>query len=547
VKVTAGQPGGPENISYNSGTPGFMQKVYFDFIEALWDNPELAKYGRNEARKNHTRFNFETFESDAIENTSDQSAFIASQKTIIEDRVVQHYTDAAESVNFELDEATRSRGWGGAGIWYNRIAQINGAYVTGVMAVPAVSSFPTVMENVRTQKQQSDASSPACEMFEPNVAGDDKFRAWRTGDLNYSRILNSAHQFWTCDNESSANFFLDAAAAIFGLEGLISIRDSVTTYTPEIDESGGPLLDGDGDPVTTEQVYQIHPLAKLSALGRGLVESAVRNMMMAVGTSIGGGLLASLPQAGAGLQALSSMFVSLAVIGLSIGFITFYILPFLPFIYFFFAVGGWVKGIFEAMVGAPLWALAHLRIDGDGIPGKMALNGYFLIFEIFLRPILTVMGLIGGMAIFSALAAMLNEVFDLVVCNTGGVNLIDDGAAGGGLETSCQGQERSTIDIFFFTVMYAIILYMMAMASFKMITLVPNSILRWLGQSVSAFNDNAGDPAANLTSYAAIGGNQIGQQLAGGMTQLGRAVGTAGSGAFGLASGGGKAQQGGNN
>ena len=61
----------------------------------------------------------------------------------------------------------------------------------------------------------------------------------------------------------------------------------------------------------------------------------------------------------------------------------FYIIPFMPFIYFFFAVGTWVKAIFEAMVGVPLWALAHIRIDGQGLPGDAAMNGYYLLLEIF--------------------------------------------------------------------------------------------------------------------------------------------------------------------
>ena len=77
---------------------------------------------------------------------------------------------------------------------------------------------------------------------------------------------------------------------------------------------------------------------------------------------------------------------------------------------------------------------------------------------------------------------------------------------------------------------------MMALASFKMINLVPNSIIRWLGQNISAFNDNAGDPAGNLTSYAAIGGNQLGSKLAGGLTQGTQAIG-AGVGGLGRMAG----------
>ena len=54
----------------------------------------------------------------------------------------------------------------------------------------------------------------------------------------------------------------------------------------------------------------------------------------------------------------------------------------MPFIYFFFALAGWIKSIFEAVVAMPLRALAHLRIDGEGLPGPGATNGYFLLLEI---------------------------------------------------------------------------------------------------------------------------------------------------------------------
>jgi hypothetical protein len=362
------------------------------------------------------------------------------------------------------------------------------------------------MEHVQEQKKNADSAFDSCAAFDPNLADNENMKFDNAvHGFEWAQVLNLSYRYWTCDNvEEGGNFFMDAASAIFGLEGLLSIRDTAK--------------DADGN------VVQIHPLAKLSALGKGLIESAVRNMGFAVASSaLGGALNILAPQIGPGLMAASSMFVSIAVIGLSIGFITYYILPFLPFIYFFFALGGWVKGIFEAMVGAPLWALAHLRIDGEGLPGKMAMNGYFLIFEIFIRPILTVFGLIGGMAIFSAMAAILNEIFDLVVYNTANIDIAEK-----------DGYGRHIIDVFFFTVMYAIILYMMALSSFKMITLVPNSIIRWLGQSISSFNDNAGDPAGSLTSYAAIGGNQIGAQIAGGLTKGGEAMG-------GLAGGLGKA------
>ncbi len=497
VPMGEGNLGPNGGISFNPGEMGFLQGVYFSFILSLWEDEDLIEIGQNFA--NYYDRNAIAYEKP---QPSFQTEVISEHRTNIENQILAHYIAAASEAEFDIREETRQRGWGGAGIWYNRIAQINGGYTVATLDVPDISAFPIVMENVREQKENADGAFEACKAFNPNLA-DNNDVDLNGYDMKYAKIMDDSYQYWTCDNTfTTRNFIIDAISAVFGLEGLINIRDTIT----------GP----DGE------IVQIHPLAKLSALGKGLVESAVSSIGMGVAASGVGGLLSGLgyQAGGQAFIAASSMFVSIGVVGLSIGFITFYILPFLPFIYFFFAVGGWVKGIFEAMVGAPLWALAHLRIDGEGIPGKMAMNGYFLIFEIFLRPILIVFGLIGGMATFSIMATILNEVFDLVVLNTANVNLDGDEAA----------FSRHTIDVFFFTIMYAIILYMMAMASFKMINMVPNSIIRWLGQSISSFNDNAEDPAGSLTTYAALGGNQIGGKLAGGMTQGAQGIGSLGGG-----------------
>ncbi len=211
----------------------------------------------------------------------------------------------------------------------------------------------------------------------------------------------------------------------------------------------------------------------------------------------------------------ANFFISVAMMGLTVGFVLFYVVPFLPFIYFFFAVGGWIKGIFEAMVGAPLWALAHIRIDGHGMPGNAAVNGYFLIFEVFLRPILTVFGLLASISIFSALVEVLNSVFSIVTENVGGYDMESEFAATAATSTS--ENLRSKIDEFFFTVIYAIIVYLIAMSSFKLIDTIPNNILRWMGQSVATFGDQREDPAQGLVSKTTVGSQQSLSKIGGGL------------------------------
>ena len=213
--------------------------------------------------------------------------------------------------------------------------------------------------------------------------------------------------------------------------------------------------------------------------------------------------------------------------GIMIGFVLYYVIPLMPFIYFFFAVGGWIKAIFEAMVGVPLWALAHLRIDGNGLPGDAALGGYQLILEIFLRPILIVFGLLASIAIFAAQVQVLHEIWPLIVSNAAGYDMAPATAATGYNVNQTGGVSffRGAIDRFFFTVIYTIVVYMLGLSAFKMIDLVPNYILRWMGASISTFGDQAGDPAQNLVRNSFVGTQQITGQIGGAIGNLKQAAG----------------------
>src|SRR5690606_1446585 len=83
----------------------------------------------------------------------------------------------------------------------------------------------------------------------------------------------------------------------------------------------------------------VHPLAQLAGLGRSLMESATRNLGLALGSSslglgLGSASMTSLLGAVAG--AAPSFYITLAMIGLMMGFIMYYVVPFMPCLYFFF-------------------------------------------------------------------------------------------------------------------------------------------------------------------------------------------------------------------
>ena len=167
------------------------------------------------------------------------------------------------------------------------------------------------------------------------------------------------------------------------------------------------------------------------------------------------------------------------------------------------------------MVGLPLWALSLIRIDGDGPPGPNGMNGIWLVFEIFLRPIMTIFGLIAAVVIFSAMVRVMNEIWYLVISNLAGHEDPAKAAAKGAGSIEFY---RHPIDQFFYTILYTIVVYLIGTSCFKLIDAIPNQMLRWMGQSVQTFQENAGDPAQSV----------VRDLFAGTQTVMGQA-----SGAFG--------------
>lgn len=383
-------------------------------------------------------------------------------------------------------------GWGGAGIWYNKIAEMNGDITSAALNKPQITTMPKLMEYVCAENRQQNNNTSIKNCYEPNLAeGREVESKDRTSDA--AKAYSDIYDFWYKDPDSiTGNAIIDTINAILGTQSLFDMCKNA----------------------------DIHPLAQLSTLGKGLVEAAIRNLGYGVGLGIGSLIGGSF---GPALSAGSSFLTSIASISILMGFILFYIVPFMPFLYFLFAVGGWVKGLFEAMVGIPLWALAHIRIDGEGLPGDAANAGYFLIFEIFVRPILIVFGLLASLLIFSAMVKVLNEIFYLAVSNLSGFDPAGETLCGkklpeGGSTPPVGSIDyfRGPVDEFFFTIVYAILVYMIGMSSFKLIDMIPNQILRWMGAGVATFNDSAGEPAEGIVQKIAIGGGLL-SQVAGGV------------------------------
>ncbi len=437
---------------------------------------------------------------------------------------IQAAIDAARTtVQAEADWDTFEEryGWAGAGIWYNKVAQYNGTFFEAVYNLPVPIRYPEVMEWVRERRSEQEEQVHARDRYRPYRLGGDvenplgmvEFKD--QGELYIAQALHYVQTMWAgAYVKSDDSAILDYVQLVFGAAGLFNMRRNI--------EAG------------------VHPLAALVGIGSAMIQSTVINIGAgALGGALGGiGYMTGSDVIKSLGAAISKVSFQIALLGISTGFILYYVLPFLPFLYFTFAFGGWLKAVFEAMVGLPLWALAHLKIDGEGINGPMALDGFFLVFEIFVRPIVIVIALISSVATFSAMTIATNATWDVVLDNLTGhkpnlgayLPLPPGVPPQGGTwyrATTGSGQGlRGIVDYLFFTVLYAIFIYIIALSCFKMIDLVPNYVLRWMGKGIRTIGEGelSEDPGQSLLRNVSIGSSAVVDKFSGSSISMMKAL-----------------------
>ena len=399
--------------------------------------------------------------------------------------------DGAYEGNLLMPSALRQRGWAAAPLWYNRIAELNGEVSSAMQNVPIVYRYPRVMEVIAEQHRLNDSNYSHTDRFNPRLQNGKMATLPRAGDQYLAALYYMDYKFWqqsdvqeTVFTRSSSNAIIDFINSVFGTSGLIDVYDNKGA----------------------------HPLAMLSAAGKTMVDASLTKLFIGV-VGQGVGEWVSTTFIGKLGQLGGEFLVQFSLISLAIGFMLYYVLPFMPFIYFLFAFGGWIKSIFEAIVAMPLWAVAHIKIDGQGLPGPLATNGYFLIFEILLRPTLIIFGFLMSITLFIMLVDTLHELFEVLVFMATGYDITQElypGAATGHMNpelfqpaTTRFGDSmdyyRGPVDQLFYTVMYVVLVYMIGLSCFKLVDEIPNAIMRWMGVTVSTFQETAGDPAGQLS------------------------------------------------
>jgi conjugal transfer/type IV secretion protein DotA/TraY len=226
-------------------------------------------------------------------------------------------------------------------------------------------------------------------------------------------------------------------------------------------------------------------LAGLGIMGAAAALTTTVGTVSAVGSGVAtGGIFGGLAAAGIAsvINFLSTPIFVGAGVFLAQGQMIAYVLPMIPWVIWMAGVAGYLILVCEAFVAVPLWMLAHMTFEGDGLHGRGG-PGYELIFNVLFRPTLMLLGLFLGYFVFASMAWLISMSFGIAA----GFVL-----ANGWLVTNVLGF-LTLMSIFVLTNVTA------AIMSFRMVSLIPHHLPRLIG--FSAGNRVDMNEFAQLAAY----------------------------------------------
>ena len=198
------------------------------------------------------------------------------------------------------------------------------------------------------------------------------------------------------------------------------------------------------------------------------------------------------PPAYALLMIMMPVIFSWMGVMLTVGFGAAYFVPFYPLLVFSFAGIGWMISVIEAMVAAPIVGLGVIRAQGHDIFGKSE-QSLMLIFGLFLRPSLMILGYIFGIILSYVGTWYMNLGYNQVVPMFRGLTELTGNNITPSILTSSQLDVNSNsatsqmwgfwsgIFLFYFTILLYTATYIaIAQQAFDLIYYLPDKVLRWL-------------------------------------------------------------------
>lgn len=351
------------------------------------------------------------------------------------------YQDAITSQNAQLSQEINSSiqgiGWVTAPMWYYRVAQANANVNKAYTALPQI---------------KADSSTDSDLILNDETAKPDK-----------------PTDFW--------NMLISKISEFFDIANLLGPN----VYKAVIVDSPNPLSSlisfGNGVFYSAQVAFAGWGLA---ALTLGL--SATEVQVLGTGVQIQAG-----PALVDAMTPLISAFIGIMFMN---GMMLSIILPMMPTVRFAFGVLGWLVIVFVAVMGMPLFALAHLKTGGEGWVGQLQVaSAYNMLIGIIIRPTLIVIGLIASLIVFNSVA----KLFGIILI--GGMQDVLRGNFDFQVFQGLNFTEQ-VLKLFFFSATITAL----ANTCFKLIDIIPAQAMTWMGTGpMSSFTDGAEQEVSQQT------------------------------------------------
>lgn len=364
----------------------------------------------------------------------------------------------ALATNVDAIADITERGWAFFGAYYMKIVQAINGTTAAINSVPASSGqvlnelndFNDNFMSSYTRLQKLINNSDTYNNNTTNTAGQDS--------SVFTRVIKS----------------FTSSGGTFGGDGK---SDQLLSITQQVNVGNHVLNTVAAAGITASSISLLALIPKLS------------DVLIAAGTIIG------------------PFFSFLMIVGLINGMMLAYVIPMIPYIIWIGIVVSYMAVCIEAMVAAPMWALAHLAPDADDVIGKQG-QGYHLILILTLKPALAIFGFLASFVIMCAGAALINATFLIAT------SFVSSGFLG------------LTYSIAM-TAVYMTLNLNNTMNATRIMSTLPDSILEWIGaratslsgKVMSGSEEAVSNAKSNVSDSTQKAGHAVSNSMSNGLRQ----------------------------
>lgn len=378
-----------------------------------------------------------------------------------------------EAMNAKFVDAMKADGWATAGAFYMTLSKAQDAITREIAVVPVTASsgrqsgvnavWNEMMGEAHSKTVQGHMTTAEQLLAEAEIQSGGLAAIGQADDDVTSRLLN---------------WFMNDDMFTFGDAEMRDVNQNPVMTAKGL---GGKMVAWAAASVAA----MAGGMAALGGVAGAVADSGIP-IVSGIGGAVKGGLTAATPY-------LTGLFTGLITSITVPGLILATYLPMMPYIIWIGAMLGWGILLIEAVIAAPLWAVAHIAPDGDGVVGRGG-QGYMLVLSLVLRPCLMVLGLVAALVLIKPIGALINSTY----------------AAAFGL-ASGNGGFLFLLTAIAGCIIYCVLMVMMVQRVFSLIHVIPDRLLRWIG----------GGTGNEIGEHAQAAGEGLTKVVAGGAAMLG--------------------------